>query len=171
MAFSYDELRVASTQVVSSAFDSITEAKKAGRKTAFLSHSHLDADMAKGIVNLLRRSGWDVYVDWADSSMPDKTNKQTAEKIKSKIATSDAFLFLATHNSMASRWCPWEIGYADSSKGVSKVLILPTTDRSGNFYGNEYLQLYKKIDKSLEGGLGVWEPGASTGVGLRSYVP
>lgn len=171
MAFTYDELRVAGAQTVTAKSESLTEARKAGRKTAFLSHSHHDADKAKGVVVLLRRAGWDVYVDWADSSMPETTNKETAAKIKQKITSSDLFLFLATHNSMSSRWCPWEIGFADSSKGPSKVLIIPTADSSGKYYGNEYLQLYKKIDKAQGGDLGVWEPGAENGSWLKHFTP
>lgn len=48
--------------------------------------------------------------------MPERPNKETAQRIQGKIREIDYFLFLATENSGASRWCPWEIGYADSQK-------------------------------------------------------
>lgn len=91
----------------------LTEARPLGFKTAFLCHSHKDQDLVKGLITLLVEAGWQIYVDWADSSMPETPNRQTAGKIKKRIEDYYFFLFLATANSMASRWCPWEIGYAD----------------------------------------------------------
>ena len=75
---------------------------------------------------------------------------------------------LATRNSTESRWCPWEIGYADAVKDYERILIVPTEDDSGNWYGNEYLQLYKKIDEGTnkqtgESGYAVFEAGSNSG--------
>ncbi len=122
------------------------EAKAARQQTAFLSHSHKDAQLAKGLQVLLKQQGWDVYIDWEDSTMPETPDRQTAEKIQTKIRQCNWFLFLATPNSTVSRWCPWEIGYADGKKPLDSIFIIPTTDNSGKFYGNEYLQLYRRID-------------------------
>lgn len=125
---------------------SLNEALSLHKQTAFLCHSHKDQSLAKGLQVLLKENGWDVYIDWEDSEMPSSPNQQTAEKIKSKIESRDWFLFLATGNSTSSRWCPWEIGYADAKKPFNRMLIIPTEDDYGNWYGNEYLQLYRKID-------------------------
>ncbi len=100
--------------------------------------------------------------------MPASPNKQTATNIKSKIKIVDWFLFLATPNSTVSRWCPWEIGYADAVKANEKILIVPTTDDSGRWYGNEYLQLYRKIDEASNAttkrsGYAVFNPGSTSG--------
>lgn len=125
---------------------SLNEALSLHKQTAFLCHSHKDQELAKGLQVLLKENGWDVYIDWQDNEMPSAPNKQTAQKIKSKIQSTDWFLFLATGNSTSSRWCPWEIGYADAAKPTKSILIVPTEDDYGNWYGNEYLQLYRKID-------------------------
>ena len=127
-------------------------------KKAFLCHSHSDAQYVKGFIQLLKEENIDVYVDWQDSSMPQITNRDTASKIQQKIKESDYFFFLATPNSVKSRWCPWEIGYADGVKRYESIFIIPTQDRSGNFYGNEYLDLYQKIDRSTHGILCFWKP-------------
>jgi hypothetical protein len=119
------------------------------------------------MANMLKESGWNVYVDWADASMPESPNRETAQKIKTKIVDSQFFLFLATPNSMSSRWCPWELGYADGKKQIDNILIIPTTDSSGRWHGNEYLQLYRKIDEATQGGLAVWNPGETRGTFLR----
>lgn len=129
---------------------SLNEALSKSKHTAFLCHSHKDQDLAKGLQVLLKENGWDLYIDWEDNEMPSSPNKETANKIKSKIKSTDWFLFLATSNSTQSRWCPWEIGCADSIKGYEKILIIPTEDDFGNWYGNEYLQLYKKIDEGTD---------------------
>lgn len=127
----------------------------AGRDTAFLSHSHLDRQLAEGLKTYLKERGWNVYIDWLDESMPDKVSSATAVKLKEKIRECDLFLFLATYNSCKlSRWCPWEIGIADGEKGTGKIIIIPTRDDNGHEYGNEYLGIYRKITEeyNLAGG-------------------
>lgn len=126
---------------------SFNEAIARSKQTAFLCHSHKDRELAKGLQVLLAESDWDVYIDWEDTEMPSTPSIETAKKIKSKIKSTDWFLFLATVNSTSSRWCPWEIGYADAIKHRDNILVVPTEDDYGNWYGNEYLQLYKKIDE------------------------
>jgi hypothetical protein len=123
----------------------VNEAKRAGYQTAFLSHSHKDAELAKGVQGFLQAQGWYVYIDWEDTTMPDTPDRRTAERIQQRIIELDWFFFLATDNSMKSRWCPWEIGYADGKKLLDSILILQTKDNSGNYYGNEYLQLYRYL--------------------------
>src|SRR5690606_6648164 len=115
----------------------------------------------------------DVYIDWQDSEMPETPNKETASRIKKKIERVNWFIFLATSNSTTSRWCPWEIGFADAAKGADKILIVPTEEDSGQWYGNEYLQLYKSIREGTDkftnrSGVAVFEPGASNGVWISS---
>ena len=117
-----------------------------GKKTAFLCHSHKDEELVKGLVVLFKELGVTLYIDWQDITMPDKPNSETAKKIQSRIVQSDVFLFLATANSKASRWCPWVLGFADSSR--KNIYIIPTTD-GYNSYGNEYLDLYPQINTGI----------------------
>ena len=168
MPISQTVLRQAASQVHAAAASTLLEAKARGIRTAFLCHSHKDQTLVTGLVNMLRSAGWRVYVDWADSGMPDKPNQQTARKIQSKIVELDYFLFLATTNSMASRWCPWEIGYADGMKPNESILIVPTQEGTTT-HGNEYLELYRRIDLSTQGEVAAWQPGTnSRGVLVRS---
>ena len=156
--------QAASRSTVSKSSDrTITEAKTQGFQTAFLCHSHKDERLVIGLVTLLQETGWRVFVDWADSTMPETPNRETAAKIKQRIVDTNYFLFLATSNSMSSRWCPWEIGYADGKKSLDRIIIIPTTDNSGTWHGNEYLQLYRNLDEAASGELGVWEPGKPQG--------
>lgn len=151
---------------------SLNEAISKNQQTAFLCHSHEDRGLAKGLQVLLKENGWDLYIDWEDGEMPSTPNKETASKIKTKIAKMDWFLFLATNNSTKSRWCPWEIGCADVSKGHEKILIVPTEDDNGAFHGNEYLQLYRKMDEGSgqdgKSGYAVFNAGSDSGTWVKN---
>ncbi|WP_176645217.1 toll/interleukin-1 receptor domain-containing protein [Duganella sp. SG902] len=115
-----------------------------GQRTAFLCHSHKDRELAEGLQVLLAEKGVELYIDWQDTAMPDKPNEETAGRIKLKIKNCDWFLFLATANSMSSRWCPWELGYADGSKPLERIAIVPTMDGLST-HGNEYVGIYRRI--------------------------
>ena len=152
---------------------SLSEALAKKQKTAFLCHSHKDHELAKGLQVLMKENGWDLYIDWEDSEMPSAPNKETANRIKTKIWSTDWFLFLATDKSTQSRWCPWEIGFADSAKGYEKILIVPTEDVYGTWYGNEYLQLYKRMDEGSnkqtgKTGYAVFDAGTSSGTWVEN---
>lgn len=142
-------------------------AKRASQRTAFLCHSHHDRELALGLQIYLREQGLDLYIDWQDASMPSQPNAETAAKLRQRILTCDWFLFLATSNSMASRWCPWELGYADGEKAHDKIAIVPTRDGQTT-HGNEYLQLYRRIEVDAYGGLGIFNPNATQGYKVNS---
>jgi hypothetical protein len=115
------------------------------QKTAFLCHSHRDEKLAEGLQELLAEQGVEQH----------------------RIRTGDWFLFLATANSMASRWCPWELGFADGQKQPDRIAIVQTSD-STTTHGNEYMQLYRRVDTSIAGEL-LWVPaGSNQGQFVRS---
>lgn len=163
MPLRIETLRSAAPRYRATMAKSILEARTQGLQTVFLCHSHLDEVLVKGLMALFQESDWSVYVDWADASMPEIPSRETAARIKRKIVDCDFFLFLATGNSMSSRWCPWEIGYADGKKQIERILLLPTTEGLQT-YGNEYLQLYRRIDMASVNKLGIWEPGEDKGM-------
>ncbi len=118
--------------------------------TIFLSHSHKNKEIAIGFQNLLAQYRINVYIDWQDSTLLDTPNRVTAERIKEKIKKLNLFILLASNYVLSSRWCPWEIGIADSFKNYDSILIVPIVDDLGEFKGNEYLQLYKRIEISFD---------------------
>ena len=117
-------------------------------KVAFLSHSHKDSELAEKLETYLRECGWDIYIDWKDTSLPGTPSHETAVKIKEKIVEAEVFLYLATKNSSESKWCPWEIGFADPHKTWENLIIIPTEDACGEIYGQEYLDLYNFVQMS-----------------------
>ena len=140
----------------------LEEARLAAAKSVFLCHSHQDRTYVRGFVQMLEESGWDAYVDWMDDTMPARPNETTATNIKRRIRQSDYFMFLATPNSVTSRWCPWEIGIADGVKPSDTIMVVQTKT-GGTIYGNEYLQLYRHVDFSAKGRLASWRPGEDMG--------
>jgi len=157
MAIDLGDLETASRRYRTEVAKSLTEARQRHLRTAFLCHSHKDATLVEGLLVLLQESGWNVYVDWKDASMPEIPNKETARNIRQRIEQANYFLFLATPNSLASRWCPWEIGVADGRKPSDDILVIPTR-RGSTYYGNEYLELYRRIDFANTGKLAAWQP-------------
>jgi hypothetical protein len=132
-----------------------------GQKTGFLCHSHKDRDLALGLQQWLKEQGMELYIDWLDPYMPDTPDAVTADRIRTAIKVADVFLFLATNDSMASRWCPWELGFADGVKRNEQIAVISTSDASGNYYGNEYLQLYRRIDQATVHNSLYWYPKGS----------
>jgi hypothetical protein len=159
MPIPLQRLREAAVQFPRTKLMTLSESRqRVGKRTAFLCHSHHDTQLVEGLLVLLSANGFDVYVDWKDAELPDTPDRETATKIKDRIKTLDWFLFLATPQSTASRWCPWEIGYADSTKPNDSILIIATSDQSGKWYGNEYLNLYRQITPDAAGTLVAMPP-------------
>jgi hypothetical protein len=116
----------------------------------FLSHSHHDKDVVMQAKAFFENLGIAIYVDWADKTMPESPNGVTAQKIKNQIiSVNDKFILLATNNAITSKWCNWEVGIGDPFKlPKKKMAILPLADNSGTWNGNEYLQIYPRIEKN-----------------------
>lgn len=167
MPLSIDTLRHAAARFTPGRLRTFSEALQQRLPTIFLCHSHLDGLLARGLITLLGEAGCQIYVDWADASMPETPTRETAARIQQKIRDLHYFLFLATANSIGSRWCPWEIGYADGKKQIDQILVLPTRE-GATTHGNEYLQLYRRIDVSTTGQLGVWQPGQTNGILVKN---
>jgi len=115
--------------------------------STFLSHSSKDDDLVIGAMRVLEGHGAQVYVDKIDPEMPPYTSEETAALLKERIQQTARFVLLASKNSKESRWVPWELGIADSRKGVDRIALFPASDTSGEkeWASWEYLGLYRRI--------------------------
>lgn len=121
----------------------------AGKKTVFLSHKHDDIIDLKGVIKLLENYNIHVYIDRMDNLLPNQTTGQTANRIKQVIEKSNKFILLATHRAIESIWCNWELGIGDGFKYIDDIAILPIKEKKMSdleYKGNEYLQIYPRID-------------------------
>ncbi|MBK1688800.1 toll/interleukin-1 receptor domain-containing protein [Rubrivivax gelatinosus] len=137
------------------------------QRTAFLCHSHHDRSLALGLQTVLKQHGMELYIDWQDSTMPDKPSAETAKRLRARIQECYWFLFLATQQSMMSRWCPWELGHADGTKLNERILVVPTNDDRGS-YGSEYIDLYRRVEFANDGRLAAFYPRQSSGQYVNS---
>ncbi|TDN93390.1 TIR domain-containing protein [Salegentibacter sp. 24] len=139
--------------------------KSSSLTSIFLSHSHKDRSIIEQAQLFFENLDIRVYVDWADQTMPERTSGITAQRLKNQIISgNDKFILLATNNAVVSRWCNWEVGIADPFKlNKKKMALLPLAENRGNWDGNEYLQVYPRIeinDFKYKNGKGyfVWYP-------------
>lgn len=124
-----------------------TRSFSAIQPSVFLSHKHTDVDYVKQVRAILEHFHKSVYVDWQDPTMQHITNAQTAETIKSNINRCKKFILIATNDAIASKWCNWEVGFADALKyDRGNMALFPIADTSNRWSGNEYLRLYPRIE-------------------------
>ncbi len=111
----------------------------------FISHSFKDKDLVIGLYHLFSAAGYKVYIDLVDDSNLERkcVTPSTAEIIRKRIEKSKGASYIATANSMTSKWCPWELGVADGMH--NRVCILPIMNAT-RFEGQEYLGLYPYLE-------------------------
>ncbi|ACM21063.1 hypothetical protein Geob_2713 [Geotalea daltonii FRC-32] len=130
--------------------ESITAAVYADHFDMFLSHTIRDAEIILGMKELFAEMGYKVYIDWIDDPQLDRrsVNRNTADKIRSRMQQCNSLFFVTTQSSLDSKWMPWECGYFDGIK--SKVAIVPVVQYSSDekYRGQEYLGLYPYCEKS-----------------------
>ncbi|MEO7045283.1 MAG: toll/interleukin-1 receptor domain-containing protein [Ferruginibacter sp.] len=123
------------------------ETRSSKTTSLFLSHSHTDKDIVQEAVSFFKGFNHSIYIDWMDDTMPENTSGITAANIKNKIIENDMFILLATNKAVESKWCNWELGIADVFKfAKDKMVILPLADNSTGWVGNEYLQVYPRVE-------------------------
>lgn len=117
----------------------------------FLSHNFADREIVAGIYNGLHELGLKVYVDWIVDPQLNRQNvtKESAELIRSRMASSKSLIYAFSVHSDASKWMPWELGYVDGN--VHRCAILPIAQVSTvNFVRTEYLKLYPLISENID---------------------
>lgn len=146
-------------------------------KTVFLAHSSKDKKQLPAVISILENHGGLVYVDKDDERLPESTNRETAEILRSTIKGCRRFVSFVTTNSKDSRWVPWELGLADGEKGSLAVALFPTAETAfeQKWSEQEYLGLYKRIVwGKIEGwenpGWIVWDHVKNTKTGLRRWI-
>lgn len=159
---------------LSTIYDSVQK-RRVKEYDIFLSHSSLDKRLVLTLVNLFNEAGYSVYVDWIGDPQLDRSNvnKNTAQVLRDRMNSSKGLAYVATSNSITSKWCPWELGYFDGKKN-GRSCILPIME-SQTFRGQEYLGLYPYIQYTQVSGkdkyeFGVYEQGTDEYVILRKWL-
>ena len=107
----------------------------------FISHSSKNKDLIHSLMRELNEVGKVCYVDWiADREQlkREMTSQETAEVIINRIKQSKAFVYVLTKECIASKWSPWELGYAYAiNKPICVYQVEDIDDKP------EYLDLYQ----------------------------
>ncbi len=117
----------------------------------FLSHSYSDDKIILGLREELEELGYSVYVDWIIDRQLNRSNvnKETARLLRERMHRCKCLFYATSHNTINSKWMPWELGYFDGING--KVAIMPISElpqTSDQYNGQEYLGLYNYITKN-----------------------
>ena len=112
----------------------------------FISHSSADFRIVQGLYNELKSMGFSSFLDRVDAKGVDI--QKMANYLKRAMDKSDYVLYAHTHNSIDSKWVPWELGYFDSNKGKDKIFVMPIINDNGKakYIGQEYLSQYEEIE-------------------------
>lgn len=152
--YTESELRRSAGLTASAARMQLKEASRTASGTfdVFLSHSVLNADVILGLKNVLETQGLRVYVDWIEDPELDRdhVSAATADRIRQRMGSSRSLVYATSRAASRSRWMPWELGYFDGTKGSDQISICPVEPGSGSrtgFVGEEYLGLYKTLEK------------------------
>lgn len=168
-----DLLQHAEVRTASAAADVLRKLEKSatGRFDVFLSHSIRDARLILGLRNMLRKKGLSVYVDWIEDPQLDRTrvSPTTAHRLRDQMRMSRTMIYATSRAARESRWMPWELGYFDGLRSEGRISILPieSSTKYDEFVGQEYLGLYKVIEKVQISRYGTTEPYAVLPSGLR----
>jgi hypothetical protein len=88
----------------------------------FVSYSRRDAAAADGFVASLEGRGFEVVIDRRDLPYGEEWQKELATFIR----TSDTVVWLASPDSVVSRWCNWELGEVQRiNKRLVPVRVAP----------------------------------------------
>ena len=107
-------------------------------KQIFLSYRRKDSNYVKPIVEILKKLGANVYIDYLDDNLPEKPDSETASILRSRIQKSDKFILMATPNSSDSKWIPWELGLGDGFIDFKNIAILPITNYRSSWSEQEF---------------------------------
>lgn len=124
-----------------------------------LSHSYMDKELVCAVVDLFNSAGYSIYIDWMNDQQLNRSEvtATTADILRKRMRMSKGLAYVATGNSSNSKWCPWELGYADAAKN-GRCAILPIMKKEGeSFKGQEYLGLYPFIDYETRKGTQEYE--------------
>src|SRR5689334_14550930 len=87
----------------------------------FISYSRENKDFVRRLHGALSASGTGAWVDWED--IP--PSARWMDEIRRAIIDADAFLFVISPTSAASRTCAWEVSIAaDNNKRVIPIVCL-----------------------------------------------
>lgn len=133
-------------------------------RAVFISHKQEDLKIAQALAKRIKALKYNCYLDATDSGLhvakqSENPLQAVPEHLRDKLRKCRLLIFVASANSPASRWMPWETGFFDGRYDKDAIGIYLTDDPSvppqsppGTVSTvQEYLNLYTRLtDDSLE---------------------
>lgn len=122
----------------------------------FISHSSENKELIHSLMRAMNKERKVCYIDWiADREQlkREMTSQETAEVIVNRIKQSNIFIYVLTKECIASKWSPWELGYAYAINKPICVYKLEEIDKIPEYLGlystftdvNSVIDFVKKI--------------------------
>lgn len=93
----------------------------------FISHSSLDKELVRKVVDMANNAGMNCYVDWtADNDFLKRSmvSDYTSEVLKTRMEHSSRLLYLSTSNSRKSPWVAFELNYYQNEVKREILMII-----------------------------------------------
>jgi TIR domain len=112
----------------------------------FISHSYADRKHVGPLKQLIESFGLRAYLDWVEDVELDREHvtRATAERLRQRLRQAKCLIFVVSPESAASKWMPWELGFAAGAVGRVGVWSAPDPNAK-TFPGQEYLDLYERV--------------------------
>ena len=140
----------------------------------FLSHATLDADIVRGVGQILEDHGFSVYIDWMVDPLVDRTRvtRKNAALLRNRMNQCSSLLYAQSINAANSKWMPWEVGYFDGLKHRVAILPISKVDNQREFEGVEFMGLYPwvEITKATSGGTAAFVNGPTRYVTMKNWL-
>ena len=95
----------------------ISDLEKIKKFDVFLSHNSRDEEKIIEFYKKFNKKGQVVYIDWINDKYDlrrEWCNASTVDILKKRIKQSEVFVLYFSGETLNSRWCSWELGYADA---------------------------------------------------------
>jgi hypothetical protein len=113
-----------------------------------LSHSLKDAELLLGVKALLEDQGLSVHLNWSidEPISRNDISPEMAARIKRRMRSAEAMLFVTADHYPNAKWVSWELGYFEGMQD-GRVAILPLVQAQGaSFSPREYFALYPVVE-------------------------
>ncbi|NUY81898.1 TIR domain-containing protein [Flavobacterium sp. MAH-1] len=144
----FNQLSTTTTLRKSSTLNESLRARTYTETNVFLSYRRKDRQYVEAIVKFLKGIGINLYVDYLDETLEDKTNENVAAILRDRIKSCNKFISVATPDSGNSKWMPWELGLGDRIINYKNVAILPLTNSAVTWNDQEYGKIYGRVEGS-----------------------
>ena len=94
----------------------------------------------------------------------DAAPAQRDDRLKDQDADQGRGLLHVPGYAQVDRLAVVPLGDRLCGRSEADILVVQTQDSAGHAYGNEYLDLYRRVDVSREGRLATWRPNETSGV-------